>query len=402
MRVIRFSFLLLSVIAIPSFGHAQTTETKETEKQETKTAQATEPRQANEPVSEDAASKKHPLVGRQILITKAGAEIRTRKGIVWKAYFGEVFSVALVKKDWYWIQEKGGWLWSKAAIPLDEAVEKYTADIEKEKTAENYHSRGMAYWRLKDHSRAILDFDETIKLKPQYAGAYINRGNAYRDLKNNRQALADFSTAVQLDAKSFIAYNNRGLVHTDMKNFNAAMTDFNQALQLNKDYAEAFNNRGVVWRELGQMNNAFADYTRALTLYPLFVEALVNRGYVLKKMGRYDNALGDYSKAALLSPFNPNTLNNHAWLLATCPDKRFRDGKKALVDAQKACELTKKGDWNCLDTLAASYAEVGEFDKAVETATAAVEKAPTEQKTGITQRIAMYQSKQAFRENSTN
>jgi len=55
-----------------------------------------------------------------------------------------------------------------------------------------------------------------------------------------------------------------------------------------------------------------------------------------------------------------------AWLWATCPEERFRDGKKAVEFATRSCELTKWKDANMLRTLAATYANVGEFDKAVE------------------------------------
>src|SRR5262249_19208480 len=54
-----------------------------------------------------------------------------------------------------------------------------------------------------------------------------------------------------------------------------------------------------------------------------------------------------------------------AWLWATGPDG-VRDGKRAVEAATRACELTDWKENEFLDTLAAAYAEVGDFDKAVE------------------------------------
>src|SRR5262249_50887212 len=59
-------------------------------------------------------------------------------------------------------------------------------------------------------------------------------------------------------------------------------------------------------------------------------------------------------------------LDRRAWIRATCPKDKYRDGVKAIEDAARACQLT---DWKYpyfLDTLAAACAEAGQFDKAVE------------------------------------
>jgi tetratricopeptide (TPR) repeat protein len=54
-----------------------------------------------------------------------------------------------------------------------------------------------------------------------------------------------------------------------------------------------------------------------------------------------------------------------AWLLATCSEASVRDGEQAIANATKACELTEWKDWSCIGTLAAAYAEAGNFDQAV-------------------------------------
>ena len=58
--------------------------------------------------------------------------------------------------------------------------------------------------------------------------------------------------------------------------------------------------------------------------------------------------------------------NGRAWLWATCPDDKYRDGKKAVESATRACEL---GEWNESDsiaTLAAAYAELGDYPRAID------------------------------------
>ncbi len=60
-----------------------------------------------------------------------------------------------------------------------------------------------------------------------------------------------------------------------------------------------------------------------------------------------------------------NALAGLAWIRATCPKAGLRDGKKAIEYAEKACKLTDYKEVTFLDTLAAAYAENGEFEKAV-------------------------------------
>jgi len=63
----------------------------------------------------------------------------------------------------------------------------------------------------------------------------------------------------------------------------------------------------------------------------------------------------------------PNDAGMHealAWFLATCPEERFRIGSEAVSSAKTACEMSHWEDSGGIDTLAAAYAEVGDFEQA--------------------------------------
>src|SRR5207249_1914 len=143
-----------------------------------------------------------------------------------------------------------------------------------------------------------------------------------------------------------------------------------------------------------------ADYTEAIRLDPKRAPAYAGRGHAWYRKGEYAKAVEDYERALKLDPKNPLRLDTLAWVLATCPDDDVRDGERAVKLATRACELTRWQDGNCLDTLAAAYAEAGDFDKAVEYEKKALEdeEFAAANGPGARARLRLYQRKKPFRE----
>jgi tetratricopeptide (TPR) repeat protein len=85
--------------------------------------------------------------------------------------------------------------------------------------------------------------------------------------------------------------------------------------------------------------------------------------------------------------------------LSTAPDDKVRDGKRAVEAAKKACELTSHKNGGFLDTLAAAYAEAGEFDKAVEWQEKALKAGdiPIADLNAARKRLEMFKQKKAYR-----
>jgi Flp pilus assembly protein TadD len=108
--------------------------------------------------------------------------------------------------------------------------------------------------------------------------------------------------------------------------------------------------------------------------------------------------LADYGQAIRLDPKNAEAHNARAWLLATRPDDKLRDGKLALNSARRLCELSDWKDASYIDTLAAAYAEVGDFEKASQHQRQAIELATPELRAPLQDRLELYQDKKPYRE----
>ena len=127
----------------------------------------------------------------------------------------------------------------------------------------------------------------------------------------------------------------------------------------------------------------------------------MDRGVAYSAKSDYERAVRDYNKVIKLDPDSAWVCNNLAWILATCPEPRIRDGAEAVRLAERGCGLTDNRAPELLDTLAAAYAELGQFDRAVKTAEKAIQLvlAPGKEKLAkdIESRLKLYKAKRPFR-----
>jgi len=259
----------------------------------------------------------------------------------------------------------------------------------------------IAAGRLTDarklEDQAMADYQKAVELDPTRWQAVHNRGVSYAQQGDRDKALADFNRTIQLEPNFPNAWFNRGGISFERGDFKSAAADFGRVIRLKRDDAEAYASRGRAYCRLSRHAEALADFNQAIRLDPKDPAGYVDRADLFLDVGRWEEAAGDYREAVRLDQQFGLAYLGVAWIMATCPDPRFRNAETAIKSAAKAIELDGTRDPRYLATLAAAQANAGRFDEAKATIQKAIEIAPKEAVEPLKKQLALYEQGKPYR-----
>ena len=180
-----------------------------------------------------------------------------------------------------------------------------------------------------------------------------------------------------------------------------AVTSNNQTAHQN--LAAALWTKGRI-AESNQHARAAAIVHARTTLkdYPYDVPTHNDLGVLLVQSGDVRAGIEQWETSLQIDPDDGNALNNLAWVLATFPADPIRDGKRAVELAEKATTLPGGNIPVVLRTLAAAYAEAGDFSKATNTAQRAIDLATAQNNSSLLatlrHELELYQARTPYRE----
>jgi len=249
----------------------------------------------------------------------------------------------------------------------------------------------------KKPEEAIADATKALELEPKNIAALLLRTELHYDQNRFEDALADVNAAMKLEPLLVRGIQLRGIIYSQLERFDEAIADI-------KLLAQNDSSNQFLQRQLAMLFNAADRPAEAIPIYDQLVEmnsekeweglseenqmviksrrsaALRGRGDARLSTGEHQLAIEDFEEALSLSeevrlqqedenaesiPEDDGILNNLSWVLSTSTEDDLRNGKRAIELATRAAEATEYKEAHILSTLAAGYAEVGDFETAI-------------------------------------
>jgi lipoprotein NlpI len=156
--------------------------------------------------------------------------------------------------------------------------------------------------------------------------AFNNRGNGHSAKGEFALAIQDFDQALKLNPNYALAFNNRGNAHSDRGEYDLAIPDYNESILLNPDNASALNNRANAYLRMGKYETSIPDFDQSLQLKPTFLNARRGRAAANFYLGRFALAQEDFAEAIKSTPGDAYSI---LWLYVA-QSRAGQDGRAAL------------------------------------------------------------------------
>jgi tetratricopeptide (TPR) repeat protein len=265
-----------------------------------------------------------------------------------------------------------------------------------------HNNLGMVLFEKGKLDEAIHHYQRTLEMQPDFWDADYNLGTALLGKGQVDEAIFYCDKAVRMqpnDPDAHVAFANALL---QKKRTDDAIAHYQKAVAIRPDYFLARYGLGHALLEKGKVDAAIEHSRAALLIQPNNADCHTVLAIALDEKGQWAEAIRHYEKALEISPQSISALNNLAWLLAAGSNASLRNGARAIQFAQQANQLSGGTNVLVLRTLAAAYAEAGQFGKAIETAHVAMQMGQSQRDdslaTELQQEIALYELGLPYRE----
>lgn len=286
---------------------------------------------------------------------------------------------------------------------VDKAASYYEQAIDKNpKFAEPYAARAELHMNQSEWDAAIRLLRQAAEIRPDLVDVQYNLGLALNNNGAPFEAADAFQQVLRIDPDHGRALINLGIALFSSGRKERGIDELKRATQMTSVAPDAYYNLATAYAVNGENDKAADAFEQALELRPTFAEPVNQLTSYYLSMGRASNAARVLRIGVQNHADNVVFHNMLAMVLATSKDDDVRDGALALRHARRADDLTGHQHVEVLATLAAAYAEAGDFDAAQQTAQKAIERARAANRTALieqlTQQIDLYRGGKPYRD----
>jgi len=214
------------------------------------------------------------------------------------------------------------------------------------------------------YPQAVEIFRQVLEGTPGNITARINLGSALARMGRSKEAIAEYREVLTHQPKEVMAHFNLGTLMAGLGNDDAAVQHYRQAIATDPGFRDAHLNLANALFRVGSFEEAAEVYARVRGFDSTSTEAIRGEALALARLRRYAEALARLEAGHRAFAEDLPIANGLARLLATCPDATLRNGPRALELAHKTFSAERTLDH--VVTLAMAYAEVGDFEQALE------------------------------------
>lgn len=263
--------------------------------------------------------------------------------------------------------------------------------------------RGRVALLMGDPKAALADAEAALKTAPGLIAALLLRAQSRHGSGDKAGALADVNLILEKAPDNGDALRTRAMMRVAEGEADRAIEDLERLLKLASADKGVMLQLAVLYNGLRKSDRAVELASKVLEMDEKMWQAMRVRADAYLNLSKHGDAVKDYEAALKLEPKDAGLLNNLAWVLATSPDAKVRNGKRAVELADLACELTDHKAAHILSTLAAGHAECGDFEAARKWTKRALDAAQTDdERVSLRKEMASYEKSQPWREDKSD
>jgi tetratricopeptide (TPR) repeat protein len=157
------------------------------------------------------------------------------------------------------------------------------------------------YLEIHDTNRALIHFQRSLEIDPDYYDSYMYMGYIYKLRKDNKAEFY-YNNALRIDPAGNKALLGRANYYLSVDSLYLAIDDYKKVLIHNPDHREANYNMGYIHFLLKQYEASIQFFSTAIQVFPQYKEAYYGRGKAYLYLNNVEMALKDFKKALEIEP----------------------------------------------------------------------------------------------------